>query len=269
MWFFVWWIGLGVASSIGLGTGLHTFLIYTMPFIIRTGHTALGCKTLNFPTSGPEAFQCPAHAYEQYEITLWALYTKVALPVFLWGIGTALGELPPFFVSRAARLAGDRIAELDELADPKQSLADRVKVYVYEHLQKHGFITILLMASVPNPMFDLAGITCGHFLIPFWTFFGATLIGKAAIKSTGQALFICYVIVHADYTILESMFKSQQGLLHHVWEVFIIAVVGFFLLSIANAAVHERLTYEDERRIEEFQRKQRLSKYANIKLLAD
>ena len=31
-------------------------------------------------------------------------------------------------------------------------------------------------------MFDLAGITCGHFLVPFWTFFGATLIGKAVIK---------------------------------------------------------------------------------------
>ena len=36
--------------------------------------------------------------------------------------------------------------------------------------------------QIPNPLFDLAGITCGHFLIPFWTFFGATLIGKAIIK---------------------------------------------------------------------------------------
>ena len=37
-------------------------------------------------------------------------------------------------------------------------------------------------SSIPNPLFDLAGITCGHFLVPFWTFFGATLIGKAVIK---------------------------------------------------------------------------------------
>ena len=36
--------------------------------------------------------------------------------------------------------------------------------------------------QVPNPLFDLAGITCGHFLVPFWTFFGATLIGKAVFK---------------------------------------------------------------------------------------
>lgn len=38
------------------------------------------------------------------------------------------------------------------------------------------------VSQIPNPLFDLAGITCGHFLIPFWTFFGATLIGKAVIK---------------------------------------------------------------------------------------
>ena len=39
-----------------------------------------------------------------------------------------------------------------------------------------------MLSQIPNPLFDLAGITCGHFLIPFWTFFGATLIGKAIIK---------------------------------------------------------------------------------------
>ena len=39
-------------------------------------------------------------------------------------------------------------------------------------------------------MFDLAGITCGHFLVPFWTFFGATLIGKAVIKMLIQKVFV-------------------------------------------------------------------------------
>lgn len=39
-------------------------------------------------------------------------------------------------------------------------------------------------------MFDLAGITCGHFGIGFSTFFGATFIGKACIKATIQTLFV-------------------------------------------------------------------------------
>jgi hypothetical protein len=56
-------------------------------------------------------------------------------------------------------------------------------------VERLGFLGILIFASVPNPFFDLAGITCGHFLVPFWTFFGATLIGKAAIKMHIQVPF--------------------------------------------------------------------------------
>ena len=48
---------------------------------------------------------------------------------------------------------------------------------------------LIFRVQIPNPLFDLAGITCGHFLIPFWTFFGATVIGKALIKMHIQARF--------------------------------------------------------------------------------
>jgi len=34
------------------------------------------------------------------------IVAAVLLEAFLWGLGTAIGELPPYFVSRAARLAG-------------------------------------------------------------------------------------------------------------------------------------------------------------------
>ena len=53
---------------------------------------------------------------------------------------------------------------------------------IYNNLQKYGFFTVMLCASIPNPLFDLAGISCGHFGIPFKTFFGATAIGKSIIK---------------------------------------------------------------------------------------
>lgn len=42
--------------------------------------------------------------------------------------------------------------------------------------------------QIPNPLFDLAGAICGYYLIPFWTFFGATVIGKAVIKVHIQQL---------------------------------------------------------------------------------
>lgn len=37
---------------------------------------------------------------------------------------------------------------------------------------------------------------CGHFLMPFWTFFGATLIGKSIIKIHLQKLFV--IIIFSD-----------------------------------------------------------------------
>ena len=57
--------------------------------------------------------------------------------------------------------------------------------------------TYLLTLQIPNPLFDLAGITCGHFLVPFWTFFGATLIGKAIIKMHIQVIILSYLL-HND-----------------------------------------------------------------------
>merc|ERR1719384_1460761 len=90
-------------------------------------------------------------------------------------------------MARAARLSGgsepseeeEEFHELQEkLKNPDRlTRFERMKYSVQQLVEKVGFFGILACASIPNPLFDLAGITCGHFLIPFWTFFGATLIG--------------------------------------------------------------------------------------------
>ena len=36
----LWWVGLGVLSSVGLGTGLHTFLIYLGPHIAQVSDSS-------------------------------------------------------------------------------------------------------------------------------------------------------------------------------------------------------------------------------------
>merc|ERR1712019_196368 len=111
-------------------------------------------------------------------------------------------------MARAARLAGHQNDELDseddddeftsELADALEeadtsTLFGKGKAFMHGLVEKVGFFGILLAASIPNPLFDLAGITCGHFLIPFWTFFGATLIGKAIVKMHIQMVFIIFL----------------------------------------------------------------------------
>jgi uncharacterized membrane protein YdjX (TVP38/TMEM64 family) len=67
---------------------------------------------------------------------------------------------------------------------------EKAKIVIYDNMEKYGFGTILACASIPNPLFDLAGITCGHFRIPFKTFFTATFIGKAIIKVHIQMIFV-------------------------------------------------------------------------------
>jgi len=38
---------------------------------------------------------------DRYMVPLHKVLLQVQLEVVLWGLGTALGELPPYFVSRA------------------------------------------------------------------------------------------------------------------------------------------------------------------------
>jgi membrane protein YqaA with SNARE-associated domain len=198
-WQILWcsyWVGLGVLSSVGLGTGLHTFLLYLGPHIASVSLAAWTCNSVDFPEPPyPQDIICPEDE-SPYPITLWTIMSKVRLEACMWGLGTAIGELPPYFMARAARLSGseDEDEEYEELEavihSQRKDPVTRAKKAVHRLVERVGFFGILLCASIPNPLFDLAGITCGHFLIPFWTFFGATVIGKAVIKMHIQKLFV-------------------------------------------------------------------------------
>ncbi|KAK5966321.1 Ectopic P granules protein 3, partial [Trichostrongylus colubriformis] len=202
-----WWVFLGVLSSIGLGSGLHTFLIYLGPHIAAVTLAAYECNSLNFPEPPyPDSIVCPSKGTEaaatSIAVSLWQIVAKVRVESLLWGAGTALGELPPYFMARAARLSGEEpddeeYKEFIQLMNANKkggadelSWADRGKAWMERFISRVGFPGILLFASIPNPLFDLAGITCGHFLVPFWSFFGATLIGKAIVKMHVQMLFV-------------------------------------------------------------------------------
>ena len=214
-----YWIGLGILSSVGLGTGLHTFILYLGPHIARVTLAAFECNSLNFPEPPyPDDVTCPTVADSLTSaVSLWAIISKVRLESFMWGAGTALGELPPYFMARAARLSGEEpddeeykefIAFVEGDIPKKMTLMDKTKLWMEKVVSQVGFPGILLFASIPNPLFDLAGITCGHFLIPFWTFFGATLIGKAIVKMHVQML--CVVLTFSEHHVenLVAMLKK-------------------------------------------------------------
>jgi len=273
-----WWILLGVASSIGLGTGLHTFVLYLGPYIAKVALVAQECNYV--PDLEPNRWEfesfakCPNPKTEQ--ISLWNIIAAVQLESFLWGLGTALGELPPYFVARASRLAGKTSEEIDEMSHTSgKGIIEKIKLIIYRSLQKYGFVTVLVCASIPNPLFDLAGITCGHFLIPFWTFFGATFFGKAIVKVHIQMIFVILMFsahhieqiisfVEANLPFLKhsltNTLEREKAKLHdptgdegpkpliaQVWELIVIGMIAFFVVSILNSLVHDY--YQKERKM--------------------
>jgi hypothetical protein len=92
-------------------------------------------------------------------VSFLSILLNIQLEAFLWGLGTAIGELPPYFMARAAAEAGKINEEVEELKSLEESkpknFMDRVKAFLYQHLKKHGFITVLLCASVINNFYNI------------------------------------------------------------------------------------------------------------------
>lgn len=84
---------------------------------------------------------------------------KVRYEAFLWGAGTALGELPPYFMAKAARISGydldddEDMQEFEELKKKEEEGAklnwlERGKLIMEKVVERVGFFGILLCASV-------------------------------------------------------------------------------------------------------------------------
>ncbi|TMX01952.1 hypothetical protein EJD97_023000 [Solanum chilense] len=234
--FGLWWLVLGVASSIGLGSGLHTFVLYLGPHIALFTIKSVSCgrvdiKSAPYDTiqlrSGPSwldkdcsEFGPPLFSLPGARVPLTSILNQIQLEAILWGIGTALGELPPYFISRAASISGregELMEDLDSASKEDTGIISnhlkQIKKWLISNRQYLNFFTILVLASVPNPLFDLAGIMCGQFGIPFWKFFTATLIGKAIIKTHIQTAFIISVCNNQLLDLIENQLVRVLGLI--------------------------------------------------------
>jgi membrane protein YqaA with SNARE-associated domain len=213
----VWWLGLGILSSIGLGSGLQSGILFLFPHIIKVSLAATTCKTLDFDSSSdmwfqkPESlFKCPSLTSDSAPVTFFGIWKKVILVCFLQSAGTAIGEIPPYWMTKAAREAALKAKYENEQEIPEEleanstfSLVNKGKVFLLWLLQIYGFYGVLLMASYPNIAFDLCGIACGHFLMPFWTFFLATFIG-----SFSTFFFIFVITVFVGKAIIRNTYQS-------------------------------------------------------------
>jgi len=81
------------------------------------------------------------------------------------GTGATLGELSGY----AAGFSGQGIIENKQWY-----------TRVTEWMKKYGGLTVLVLAFVPNPVFDIAGMVAGALRMPLWKYLIFSWIGKTA-----------------------------------------------------------------------------------------
>jgi hypothetical protein len=192
-----WWIMLGILSSVGFGTGLHSGLMFLFPHVMEVVTAAEGCHTTRGLVTWyqhPCKFDCSTTSgpADDTTVTFLRLFGLVLFPCMMWGTGTAFGELPPYLVTKAARLAGGQDEDYEKEkseAEESNDAFSKMKVMTIAFTEKYGFFGVFLLASWPNAAFDMCGMCCGYLLMPFWQFFFGVLLGKGVVKVSGQAAF--------------------------------------------------------------------------------
>jgi len=192
-------------SSIGLGFGIHTGFLVLFPLIVKVALLSAECGNTNFNLYGNDAFNCLSVSVNDSNITsvsesnhnstneianisTYHIYSKIFIESMAWAIGTAFGEIPPYWISRFDRL--NRTKSVDFTNFTNNRIMNFLNKITVDLLLKYRFWAILFLSSYPNVAFDLCGIASGHYLIPFKEFVSATVIGKAFIKTPIQCILL-------------------------------------------------------------------------------
>ncbi len=224
----LFWIGCGVLSTIGLGSGVQTGALFLFPHVCRL---SLAWSKLQIDVNKKPS--------------LATLMWSVAIPGFWSGTGSAAGELVPFLLARLIRQSGkDPFALLhgeipsgskslskketsstlstsesnDSLSSTESSntysdfnassekqseswltpqlLLSNTRVAMESQLSSNTFWKIFTLAVVPNALFDLAGLVCGASSdVSWWEFFLATWFAKAVIRTPAQTCGLAVAVV--------------------------------------------------------------------------
>lgn len=79
------------------------------------------------------------------------------------GSGAALGELSGYL----AGFSGQKVVQ-------RTAMYDRLECW----MGKYGEIVVLVLAIIPNPFFDIAGMIAGALKMPLWRFLTFCMLGK-------------------------------------------------------------------------------------------
>ena len=215
------WFLLGILSSIGFGTGMQTGVLFVFPEIIA------------------EFKRNSIYFENNLNSNIYYSFMMCLPMVLIWGIGTAFGELPPYFIARKINYkdsnALDKMYSL--LGDNSETLKRNVNntVEKFRKNKNYSFITILCLSSWPNAMFDICGIASGLVKLKIDEFLIPTIIGKAFIKTPIQLIFILYSYANYGDTITEN---QEISYIYYLWNTFVISFTMYVFKEYIEGVVN-------------------------------
>jgi membrane protein YqaA with SNARE-associated domain len=100
-----------------------------------------------------------------FTTAMGAIFNPIGVAIAA-GLGAAIGELTGYL----AGFSGQAIVE-------RVDLYERLTKWMRKH-QNLAYGMVILLAFIPNPLFDLAGMASGALKLPLWKFLIACAIGK-------------------------------------------------------------------------------------------
>lgn len=214
VYIYITWFFLGVMSSIGFGTGLQTGLLFVCPYVIN--------------------YYIEHYDNTQTQLTnIYIAYICCFPRVFIWAVGSAFGELPPYLISKKINYSNPKsVTKLSEmLGIDSDTLKTKLDRYIsrFKNNKWMTFITLIICSSYPNALFDMCGVASGIAKIPMYDFLIPTIIGKACIKTPIQLYIILY-----SYSYYGERFDSKEiSIFYYIW----IVCVSLFTLSIVKVYI--------------------------------
>lgn len=154
------WQIVGRTAAILIAISVTLAIFYFIPDIERfKQYGYLGVFIISFISNATIALPVPGLAitFAMAAVLPWPLVGLVA------GVGEALGETTGYL----AGFGGRAVIENREMYDR-----------LHYWMERRGLATIFVLAAIPNPLFDLAGVTAGILKYPYYKFLFAAWLGK-------------------------------------------------------------------------------------------
>ena len=183
-------VGSGLEKSKGAGVAMGALRLAILLFVIGI--------SIYIYTIRADAGKWTTYGYAGIFLISVLANATLLLPAPGIAVVFAMGSVfNPLLVSLAAG-AGAAVGEMSGYAAgfSGQGVLERTHIYVrlVPWMHRYGALTTFVLAAVPNPIFDLAGMAAGAMRMPLARFFLWCLLGKI-VKMLIFAYLGAYVLV--------------------------------------------------------------------------